>query len=76
MAIREWRSVGNEMNEVLSSESGLAVFIDMLLYKGAMCPKCGFGTRVTSKRWAKCKRCGERVARRELPDIEGNRSRA
>jgi len=32
-----------------------------------MCPKCGFGTRAISKRWARCKRCGARVERRALP---------
>ena len=30
-------------------------------------PKCGHGTRVLSKGWAKCKECGERVERRKWP---------
>ena len=51
----------------LATESGLELFLTALFHVGAMCPKCGCGTRVTSKRWAKCKKCGERVARRELP---------
>ena len=45
----------------------LKLFVEVLAVTGAMCPKCGFATRKTSKNWAKCKRCGERVARRELP---------
>lgn len=36
----------------------------VLLVMGAMCPKCGYGTRKTSKRWARCKRCNERVSLR------------
>lgn len=51
----------------LATQQGLDLFLGMLFHVGAMCPKCGFGTRVTSKRWAKCKKCGERVERRELP---------
>lgn len=35
--------------------------IALLTTSGAMCPKCGFGTRKTSKNWRRCKRCGERV---------------
>ena len=51
----------------LATKQGLELFISALFHVGAMCPKCGFGTRVTSKRWATCKKCGERVERRELP---------
>lgn len=51
----------------LSTEQGLGLMVGLLFHTGAMCPKCGFGTRRTSKRWAKCKKCGERVERRELP---------
>ena len=51
----------------LANLDHLEVFLRALVYKGAMCPKCGHATRVTSKRWAKCKKCGERVERRELP---------
>lgn len=51
----------------LATKTGLELFIGALLYKGAMCPVCHFGTRVTSKRWAKCKKCNARVERRELP---------
>ena len=38
----------------------------VLFAMGAMCPKCGYGTRNTSKNWARCKKCGERVRRRAL----------
>lgn len=52
---------------LLATKDGLNAFVACLAYMGAMCPKCGYGTRRTSKNWAKCKKCGERVARRELP---------
>jgi diketogulonate reductase-like aldo/keto reductase len=34
-----------------------------LMLTGAACPKCGYGTRKTSKNWRRCKResCGERI---------------
>ena len=47
----------------LATKTGIEMMFAMLLHDGAICSKCGYGTRVTSKRWAKCKRCGERVAR-------------
>lgn len=46
------------MSEPVMSPVGL-----ILLAMGAMCPKCGYGTRVTSKRWATCKHCGAKVRR-------------
>ena len=51
----------------LATKDGLELFVGLLFHVGAMCPKCSYGTRVTSKRWAKCKKCGERVERREMP---------
>jgi tRNA(Ile2) C34 agmatinyltransferase TiaS len=47
----------------LATKTGIEMMFAMLLHDGAMCPKCGYGTKVTSKRWARCKKCGERVAR-------------
>lgn len=41
--------------------------VGLLATAGAICPKCGYGTRVTSKNWAKCKKCGERVRRERIP---------
>lgn len=57
------------MEHPLARKDGIALVLGLLLGAGAMCPKCGFGTRVTSKRWAKCKRCGERVERRPMPSL-------
>jgi predicted Zn-ribbon and HTH transcriptional regulator len=51
----------------LATQEGLELFIAALVHSGAMCPKCGFGTRAKSKKWAVCKRCGERVERKPLP---------
>lgn len=57
------------MNEETSRPiTGLELVVRMLVYEGSMCPDCGYATRKTSKRWARCKRCGKRVPRRELPD--------
>jgi predicted Zn-ribbon and HTH transcriptional regulator len=47
----------------LATKTGIEMMFAMLLHDGAMCPKCGYATRNTSKRWARCKKCGERVAR-------------
>jgi len=47
----------------LATKTGIEMLIARLMHDGAMCYKCGYGTRVTSKRWARCKKCGERVAR-------------
>lgn len=47
----------------LATKTGIEMMFAMLLHDGAMCPKCGYGTRNTSKNWARCKKCGERVAR-------------
>jgi hypothetical protein len=37
--------------------------ISLLMLTGAACPKCGYGTRKTSKNWRRCKRetCQERI---------------
>lgn len=53
----------------LATRGGIAYVHAYLLFTGAMCPKCQYGTRVTSKRWARCKKCGERVARRTESDF-------
>lgn len=55
---------------ILATQDGLEAFVSWLVYTGAMCPKCAHGTRATSKKWAKCKKCGERVERRKLPESE------
>jgi len=52
----------------LATQSGIASIIAMLLYQGAICPDCAYGTRVKSKRWAVCKKCGKNIERRKLPE--------
>lgn len=51
------------MNHVLSSQDGLSLFMSMLVVDGAWCVDCGFGTRMTSRAWARCRKCGQRVPR-------------
>lgn len=46
----------------------VAVFL-LLVGSGAMCPHCGWGTRATSKNWARCKKCGERVKRLPMETV-------
>jgi tRNA(Ile2) C34 agmatinyltransferase TiaS len=50
----------------LANRDHLSAVLAVLFATGAMCPKCGYATRRTSKRWARCKQCGERVPRRDL----------
>lgn len=52
-----------------ANKKHLETFVGLLCFTGALCPKCGFGTRYTSKRWARCKKCGERVARVPMSDV-------
>lgn len=56
------------MKHALANLSGVAVVTALLLKSGAMCDQCGFGARATSKRWARCKRCGARVARMSMDE--------
>ena len=53
----------------LATKTGINLMGALLMGSGAMCPKCCHGTRVTSKRWARCKKCGERVERRKMEDV-------
>jgi tRNA(Ile2) C34 agmatinyltransferase TiaS len=48
---------------ILATKDGVEALVALLLLDGSMCPECGHGTRATSKRWARCKACGARVAR-------------
>lgn len=47
----------------LATKTGIEMMFAMMIYNGDMCHKCGHGTRKTSKNWARCKKCGERVRR-------------
>jgi predicted Zn-ribbon and HTH transcriptional regulator len=58
-------------DHILATEGGPELVMALLIFKGAACPKCGYATRRTSKRWARCKRCNERVERRALPVSNG-----
>ena len=47
----------------IADKRNLCSLVALLMIDGAMCPKCGYGTRKTSKNWRRCKRpeCGERI---------------
>ena len=47
----------------IADKPNLINLFALLMIDGAMCPKCGYGTRKTSKNWRRCKRpeCGERI---------------
>lgn len=60
------------MKHPLANRTGIAVVVTLLIGSGAMCPKCGHGTRATSKRWARCKQCGERVPRVPVETVADN----
>jgi len=49
----------------LANLGHLELFLTILLYEGSLCPECGHSTRATSKRWARCKKCGHRVERKK-----------
>ena len=53
----------------LATEKGFWFTVGILVGMGAMCPDCGHGTRVTSRHWARCKKCGKRVARVPLKAV-------
>lgn len=52
---------------ILAHVDGIAAVLAVLAIKGDLCTKCGYATRYTSKNWAKCKQCGNRVPRQQLP---------
>jgi len=57
-------------DHILAHKTGIQVVVGLLVASGGMCPKCGYGTRATSKNWARCKKCGERIRRRKMEDIK------
>lgn len=54
----------------LANRNHVGLFFEILVLQGALCLKCGHGTRTTSKRWARCKECDERVPRRTMEEVE------
>lgn len=60
------------MKHVLAHRDGPPLVIGILALMGAVCPKCGYGTRRTSKRWARCKRdgCDGRARRRTEDEVQ------
>jgi hypothetical protein len=53
---------------VLAHKGGITIVLGLLFGQGAMCAKCGYGTRATSKNWARCKKCGHRNRRRTIEE--------
>ena len=54
----------------LANLNHLETFCRILLINGALCPRCGYSTRRTSKHWGRCKKCDERVPRRTEEEVE------
>lgn len=57
------------MKHVLAHRDGIRGVLTILAFMGDLSPCCGKGTRKTSKRWARCRGCGGRVERRDLPPL-------
>lgn len=51
------------MSHPLATRHGIEFVLAFLVGTGGLCVVCNYGTRVTSKRWAKCKKCGARIQR-------------
>lgn len=48
-----------------ANRSHLSLLVAIMVHMGALCDACGTGTRATSKRWAKCLKCGKRIERKD-----------
>lgn len=57
-------------DHILARRDGIPLVAALLVASGAMCEKCGHGTRVTSKRWARCKKCDHRNRRRTMEEAK------
>ena len=55
---------------LLATRDGTGIVFGLLLASGGMCPDCSYGTRKTSKNWAVCKKCGNRVPRCEMSEVK------
>lgn len=53
----------------LATKDGLEMMLAFMFYTGIICPDCGRGTRVKSKKWRECKKCGIKVEGKKLPEI-------
>lgn len=55
---------------LFAHKEGISLMFGLLITGGAMCPRCGHGTRAISKKWALCKKCGVKVQRVKMEDIK------
>jgi len=57
------------VTHILSHHARGQIVVSLFYGSGSLCPDCGYGTRVTSKRWCACKRCDRtRIPRRSMED--------
>lgn len=68
-------AVNPEKRFSLANLSHLSIVVGLMVATGGMCAKCGHGTRVTSKNWARCKKCGEKVRRHKLAPLPSPEAR-
>lgn len=52
-------------SHILAHRDGLPLILNILMRMGAMCPECGFGTRVVDRRWMRCTKCKKKFRRPE-----------
>lgn len=53
------------MDHPLARLDGIASVLAILLRGGDICAKCGHATRVVSRKWKRCQKCGARIERKQ-----------